>query len=125
MLTWIFGEVRENIVNLKTPYANAGILKLAHANVRWFLSVKYDYLPDAIRAKGQRTYRSITVDGEEIEFSGGFTDLHTRSYEEILKGNGFGLEEARNSIEIVSTIRNLNPVGLSGDYHPFCKKVDM
>jgi UDP-N-acetyl-2-amino-2-deoxyglucuronate dehydrogenase len=125
MLTWVFGEVRENIVNLKTPYANAGILKLAHADVRWFLSVKYDYLPDAIRAKGQRTYRSITVNGEEIEFSGGFTDLHTRSYEEILKGNGFGLEEARSSIETVSTIRNLNPVGLCGEYHPFCKKVDL
>lgn len=124
MLTWIFGDVRENIVNLKTPYANAGILKLKHADVRWFLSVKYDYLPDAIKAKGQRTYRSITVDGEEIEFSGGFTDLHTRSYEEILGGNGFGLEEARNSIEIVSTIRNLNPVGLAGEYHPFCGKVE-
>ena len=123
MLSWIFGEVEENIVHLKTPYANAGYLKLRHANVRWFLSVVYDYIPDEIKAQGQRTYRSITVDGEEIEFSGGFTDLHTRSYEEILKGNGFGLQEARPSVEIVSTIRHLEPVGLKGEYHPFCRKV--
>jgi UDP-N-acetyl-2-amino-2-deoxyglucuronate dehydrogenase len=123
MLSWIFGEVEENIVHLKTPYANAGYLKLKNARVRWFLSVIYDYIPDEIKATGQRTYRSITVDGEEIEFSGGFTDLHTRSYEEILKGNGFGLQEARPSIEIVSTIRHLEPVGLVGEYHPFCRKV--
>ena len=123
MLSWIFGEVEENIVHLKTEYANAGFLKLKHANVRWFLSVIYDYIPDSIKAKGQRTYRSITVDKEEIEFSGGFTDLHTRSYEEILKGNGFGLDEAKKSIEIVSTIRNLNSIGLKGEYHPFVKKV--
>jgi len=124
MLSWIFGEVEENIVHLKTEFANAGYLKLKHANVRWFLSVKYDYIPEEIKSKGQRTYRSITVNGEEIEFSGGFTDLHTRSYEEVLKGNGFGLGEARNSIEIVSTIRNLEPVGLNGEYHPFCRKVE-
>jgi len=123
MLSWIFGEVEENIVHLKTPYANAGFMRLKHADVRWFLSVKYDYIPDEIKAQGQRTYRSITVDGKEIEFSGGFTELHTRSYEEILKGNGFGLETARDSIETVSTIRNLTPVGLKGEYHPFCKKV--
>lgn len=123
MLSWIFGEVKENTVHLKTPYADAGYLKLKHANVRWFLSVKYDYIPDEIKAKNQRTYRSITVDGEEMEFSGGFTGLHTKSYEEILNGNGFGLSETTNSIEIVSTIRNLEPVGLKGDYHPFCKKV--
>ena len=124
MLSWIFGEVEENIVHLKTEYANAGFLKLKNANVRWFLSVIYDYIPDNIKAKGQRTYRSIQIDDKEIEFSGGFTDLHTRSYEEILKGNGFGLDEARKSIEIVSTIRNLEAVGLKGEYHPFCKKVD-
>jgi len=123
MLNWIFGEVKENIVHIKTPYINAGFLKLKNANVRWFLSVIYDYIPDNIKAKGQRTYRSITIDGEEIEFSGGFTDLHTRSYEEILNGNGFGLDDAKPSIEIVSIIRNLNPVGLKGEYHPFAKKV--
>jgi len=123
MLTYIFGDVEENIAHLKTPYANAGYLKLKNARVRWFLSVKYDYIPDEIKQTGQRTYRSITVDGEEIEFSGGFTELHTRSYEEILKGNGFGLDEAYGSIQTVSRIRQLQPIGLKGEYHPFCKKV--
>jgi len=123
MLTWIFGDVQENIVHIKTEDCNAGSFKLKNANVRWFLSVNYDYIPKEIRDAGQRTYRSITVDGDEIEFSGGFTDLHTRSYEEILKGNGFGLDEAYSSISMVSTIRNLDPIGLKGNYHPFCTKV--
>ena len=123
MLGWIFGEVKESVVHLKTPYANAGYMELEHARVRWFLSVKYDYIPDEIKAQGQRTYRSITVDGRELEFSGGFTDLHTRSYEEILKGNGFGLDESYGSIRTVSEIRNLQPIGLKGEWHPFCELV--
>ena len=123
MLVWIFGEVEENVVHIKTPYANAGYFKLKNATVRWFLSVKYDYIPDEVKAQGLRTYRSITVDGEEIEFSGGFTDLHTRSYEHILNGGGFGLDEAYGSIKTVSTIRHLPAVGLKGEYHPFCKLV--
>jgi UDP-N-acetyl-2-amino-2-deoxyglucuronate dehydrogenase len=123
MLCWIFGDVEENMVHIKESDANAGYLKLKNANVRWFLSVNYDYIPNEIKLLGQRTYRSITVNGDEIEFSGGFTDLHTRSYEEILKGNGFGLDEAYGSISTVSTIRNLNAIGLKGNYHPFCKKV--
>lgn len=123
MLCWIFGEVEENIVHLKKADANAGSLKLKNANVRWFLSVNIDYIPEEIKLRGLTTYRSITVDNEEIEFSGGFADLHTRSYEEILKGNGFGLDEAYGSINTVSTIRNLEPIGLKGEYHPFCRKV--
>lgn len=123
MLSWIFGEVKENIVHLKQPDANAGLLRLKNANVRWFLSVNYDYIPEDIKAAGQTTYRSITVEGEEIEFSGGFKDLHTRSYEEILSGNGFGLDEAYGSIDIVSQIRKMTPIGLKDDYHPFCKKI--
>ena len=123
MLCWIFGEVEENIVHLKKADANAGSLKLKNANVRWFLSVNIDYIPEEIKLRGLTTYRSITVDKEEIEFSGGFADLHTRSYEEILKGNGFGLDEAYGSINTVSTIRNLDPIGLKGEYHPFCRKV--
>jgi len=123
MLCWIFGEVQENIVHVKTPDTNAGYFKLKNATVRWFLSVNYDYIPQDVKEKGIRTYRSITVDGEEIEFSGGFTDLHTKSYEHILNGGGFGLDEAYGSIRTVSTIRNLPAVGLEGDYHPFCKKV--
>ena len=123
MLCWIFGEVKENIVHLKTADTNAGFLNLKHANVRWFLSVNQAYIPDAIKNSGATTYRSITINGEEIEFSGGFTDLHTKSYENILKGNGFGLDEAYGSINTVSSIRNLDPIGLKGDYHPFCRKV--
>ena len=123
MLCWIFGDVEENIVHLKTADTNAGYFKLKNATVRWFLSVNYDYLPSEVRERGLTTYRSITIDGEEIEFSGGFTDLHTRSYEEILKGNGFGLDEAYGSIRTVSTIRSLEPIGMEGDYHPFVKKV--
>jgi len=123
MLCWIFGNVKENIVHLKTTDANAGSFKLKHANVRWFLSVNYDYIPEDIKSTGQTTFRSITVDGDEIEFSGGFKDLHTRSYEEILAGKGFGLEEAYGSIQTVANIRNQNPIGLKGEYHPFAKKV--
>lgn len=123
MLCWIFGGVEENIVHIKKPDTYAGFLKLKNASVRWFLSVNYNYIPEKVKASGQSTYRSIAVDGNEIEFSGGFTDLHTKSYEEILKGNGFGLDEAYTSINTVSTIKNSDPIGLKGNYHPFCKKI--
>ena len=123
MLSWIFGEIQENIVHIKEADTNAGYMKLKNANVRWFLSVNYDYIPEDIKETGKRTYRSIRVDGEEFEFSEGFTDLHTKSYENILNGGGFGLEEARNSINIVSEIRKLKPIGLTEQSHPFCKKV--
>ena len=123
MLCWIFGDVKESVVHLKDVDVNAGRLRLKNANVRWFLSINSNYLPKEVKEKKQTTYRSITIDGEEIEFSSGFTDLHTRSYEEILKGNGFGLKEAYGSINTVSEIRNSNPIGLKGEYHPFCMKV--
>ncbi|MDA9945227.1 Gfo/Idh/MocA family oxidoreductase [Schleiferiaceae bacterium] len=123
MLIWIFGEVKENILHIKNPDVNAGNLRLKNANVRWFLSVNSKYLPEESRSNGLTTYRSILVDEEEIEFSGGFTDLHTRSYQEILNGNGFGLDETFASISTVSTIRNALPVGLKGEFHPFCYKV--
>lgn len=123
MLSWIFGPIEENLVHIKHPDTNAGFMKLKNANVRWFLSVNYDYIPEEVKLSGKRTYRNISVDGEQIEFSDGFTDLHTKSYEDIINGGGFGLKEARNSISIVSAIRNLAPLGLTGEYHPFCKKV--
>lgn len=125
MLSWIFGEVQENIVHIKRDDVNAGNMRLKNANVRWFLSVNFDYIPNEIKSKGLTTYRSIMVDNEEIEFSGGFKDLHTRSYEEILKGNGFGLDESYVSINTVSTIRNLEPIGLKGEYHSYCKKITL
>ena len=123
MLTWIFGSVKENIVHVSNNDKASGYLGLEKARVRWFLSVDYNDVPDNIKAKGQRTYRSITMNNEEIEFSEGFTDLHTKTYEHILSGNGFGLCEVKNAIETVFTIRNSNPVGLKGDYHPFCKNL--
>ncbi|MBK7215145.1 MAG: Gfo/Idh/MocA family oxidoreductase [Bacteroidales bacterium] len=105
MLTWIFGDVKENHVKEHTHDHAAGYLLLEKARVNWFLSINPDYLPESAKSTGKRTFRSITMNGEEIEFSEGFTDLHTRSYEHILGGNGFGLEDARRSIEIVQTIR--------------------
>ena len=125
MLCWIFGNVEENIVHIKNADASAGYFKLKNANVRWFLSVNYNHIPDSVKLRGLKTYRSITVDDKEIEFSGGFTDLHTKSYEEILAGNGFGLDEAYNSINTVSNIRNTDPIGLTGEYHPFCNKIKL
>ena len=121
MLTWIFGSVKKNVCHIYKKDSAAGYLELDRGRVRWFLSVNYDLIPQDIKSTGQRTFRSITVEGEEIEFSGGFTDLHTKSYQAILDGNGFGLQEAKTSIDIVHSIRNCDPIGLSGDYHPFCK----
>ncbi len=121
MLAWLFGDLKQNIVHQHTHDRAAGYFEFNKARVRWFLSIDYDILPDEIKAKGQRTYRSIKIGNEEVEFSGGFTDLHTQSYQQILSGNGFGIEEASTSIRIVHDIRNMTPVGLKGDYHPFCK----
>jgi len=122
MLSFLFGNVKENIVHLHTHDRASGYLEFDRARVRWFLSINYDLLPKEIKAKGQRTYRSITIEGEELEFSGGFTDLHTRVYEGILNGHGYGLEDARQAIVIVHNIRNSEPIGLKGDYHPFANK---
>jgi len=123
MLTWIFGDVKENIVHLLLHNKAAGFLHLEKARVRWLLSVDMNDLPDVVKTKGQRTFRSLILENKEFEFSDGFTDLHTLSYREILKGNGFHLEEARKSIETVYTIRNAEPIGLKGDYHPMLVKL--
>lgn len=96
---------------------------MKNANVRWFLSINYNHLPDYIRETDKRTYRSITVDGDEIEFSGGFTDLHVRSYEEILEGRGYGINAARPSIEIVHQLRNVKVQAPGEMHHPLLKNV--
>jgi len=119
MLIWIFGRVQINLVHIFEPNRAAGFLELENARVRWFLSVDEKSLPADVRASGQRTYRSITVDGEEVEFSKGFTDLHTLSYQEIINGNGFGLGEARASVETAYIIRNTKPSLIRGEKHPF------
>jgi UDP-N-acetyl-2-amino-2-deoxyglucuronate dehydrogenase len=121
MLLWLFGDVKNNIVHLHTHDRAAGYLEFAKARVRWFLSIDANTLPDSARQKNVRTYRSMTLEGEEIEFSDGFTDLHTRSYEEILKGKGFGIADTLPSIRIASDIRNTTPVGLKGEFHPYAK----
>tara|TARA_R110001606_G_scaffold90953_3_gene203171 strand:- start:2601 stop:3536 length:936 start_codon:yes stop_codon:yes gene_type:complete len=118
MLSWIFGAVKTNSVHLREKDKAAGFLEFEKARVRWFLSIDENSLPEKIRVSGQRTYRSITVNNEEIEFSHGFTELHTESYKEILKGNGFGLKDAKQSIEIVHDIRN-NEILKTGEKHPF------
>lgn len=123
MLSWIFGEAKRNLVHLSLPNKAAGFLELKNARVRWFLSLDQNDLPPAASEKNQRTFRAITIDGEEIEYSDGFTDLHTLTYKEIIAGRGFGLKDARQSVEIAYTIRNAKPEGLSGDYHPFLKSI--
>lgn len=106
LLIWLFGPVRHSQVHVSDPRRESGWLELANANVRWFLSIDRNDLPFPSAPGGQTTFRSIVVDGEEIEFSGGFTDLHTISYREILDGKGFGIEDARVSIETAYNIRN-------------------
>jgi UDP-N-acetyl-2-amino-2-deoxyglucuronate dehydrogenase len=123
MLTWIFGPVSTNIVHLSDTRRAAGYLELEKARVRWLLSIDHNDLPVEVKKRGQRTFRSIKIDDREIEFSDGFTDLHTGTYRRILQGEGFGLEEARRSIETVYTIRNSVPAGLKGEYHPHLKNI--
>ncbi len=123
MLIWIFGKVQQNDVHLLEPNKAAGYLELENARVRWFLSIDEKTLPENIKVTNQRTYRSITVDGKEIEFSKGFTDLHILSYEGIIAGDGFGLKEARPSIETVYTIRNAVPNLKKGELHPFIQSL--
>jgi UDP-N-acetyl-2-amino-2-deoxyglucuronate dehydrogenase len=105
MLLWVFGPSKKNDVEKLTMDAATGTLELERAIVNWNLSVNYNHIPAAVRQQGKRTYRLLSIEGEEIEFSDGFTDLHTKSYEQILKGNGFGLDEARPSIELVHSMR--------------------
>lgn len=123
MLHFLFGDLSSNILHYSDPKKMAGFLEYKNARVRWYLSVDATDLPEEQVIMGQSTYRSITINNEEIEFSGGFKDLHTRSYEEILDGKGFGLEDNRVAIETVSHIRTARPVGMKNDYHPFLKRI--
>lgn len=118
MLQWIFGPVVSQTVHLSEHDRTAGFIHLEKANVRWFLSINYDTLPQEIKAKGDSTFRSIRVNNEEIEFSGGFTNLHIKSYEAVLSGAGFGLKDAAPSIQLAHDIRKSKATGLQGDYHP-------
>lgn len=121
MLQWIFGPVQKSIVHIASHDRVAGYLELKQARVRYFLSINGDHLPKEAVEAGKTSYRAITVDGAEFEFSNGFTDLHTRSYEEILAGRGFRISEAKECIQTVYDIRHAEPIGLKGDYHPMAK----
>ncbi len=121
MLGWVFGNVQQNIVHLHTHDRAAGMLVFDRARVRWFLSINAETLPQDAVQSGKRTYRSITMNGESFEFSEGFTDLHTLSYQQILQGNGYGLADALPAVALAHDIRNATPVGLVGDFHPMAK----
>jgi UDP-N-acetyl-2-amino-2-deoxyglucuronate dehydrogenase len=121
MLHYVFGSVQTNTVHLNEATKAAGYLEYERARVRWFLSIDVNDVPTSELEKGKRTFRAITANGQNIEFSDGFTDLHTRSYEEILAGRGFGLDENRVAIETVAHIRTA-PVVTSGEIHPFVAK---
>ena len=123
MLTWIFGEVKQNIIHISEKNIVAGYLEFEKARVRWVLSIDEKLLPQECKEKGYRTHRSIKIENEEFEFSEGFNDLHTILYKNILEGKGFGLKEAKKSIQIVYNIRNCNTVGIKGDYHPILTKI--
>lgn len=121
MLTWVFGPAKENVVHVSEADRAAGFLQLENARVRWFLSINRNHLPEQAKAAGKTTFRSLMMNGEEVEFSDGFTDLHTVSYKNIIDGKGYGLADARPSIYIVHSIRNKKPIGKTGEYHPFVK----
>jgi UDP-N-acetyl-2-amino-2-deoxyglucuronate dehydrogenase len=119
MLGWVFGKLKQNVVHIHTHDRAAGYLEFEQARVRWFLSIDYDTIPDSVKLAGKRTFRSMEVEGEQIEFSDGFTELHTSSYQDILDGGGFRIDASRQAIEIVHEIRTMEPIGLKGEYHPF------
>ena len=122
MLHFVFGKLVDNKLHYRDDFKAGGFLEYEKARVRWFLSVDATDISAEMQAAGKRTYRSLTINKKEIEFSDGFTDLHSRIYEDILCGGGFSLEANRVAIETVGSIRSQSPLGLVGDYHPFLKK---
>jgi UDP-N-acetyl-2-amino-2-deoxyglucuronate dehydrogenase len=123
MLHYVFGAVQENQLNYISESKASGFLEYERARVRWFLSIDANDIPAELLAQGKRTYRSMTMNGEEIEFSDGFTDLHTHIYQDVLSGGGFSLEDNRTAIQTVAAIRTMAPIGLTGNYHPFLKNI--
>lgn len=124
MLHYVFGKLQGNALHFASDTKAAGFLEYEHARVRWFLSIDTSDVPEGLQKEGKKTFRCLTIDGNELEFSDGFTDLHIRSYEAILSGKGFGLEENRTAIETVSGIRGLSVTrGADGEMHPFCRKL--
>ena len=120
MVSWVFGEVKKSVVHIHDRAA--GYFEFERARVICFLSINGDTLPANIKETGKTTYRSMTLEVEEIEFSDGFTDLHTKSYNNVIDGKGYRINEALNAIRIVHEIRNSEPLGLVGEFHPFANK---
>ena len=118
LLVWLFGDLESQSVHLSEPRRMAGVIRLARARVRWFLSVDARDLPFVAAPGARSTFRSITVDGQEVEFSEGFADLHTEVYREILAGRGHGIDVARPSVELASAIRRAPVVPAGQDAHP-------
>jgi UDP-N-acetyl-2-amino-2-deoxyglucuronate dehydrogenase len=118
LLIWLFGPTEKSEVHIATPTKTAGFLELKGAFVKWFLSIDRNDLPDEIKSQNKATYRSITIDGQDVEFSEGFTDLHTIVYRETLAGRGFGLDDARPSIILAHDIREARAIGITADSHP-------
>lgn len=123
MLLWIFGDVKSSAVHRNTHDRAAGYLELERARVKWFLSIDADVLPKSVTDTGARTYRALTIEDENFEFSGGFTELHDKSYAGVLAGNGFGLDAVRPAIELVHKIRHAELAGLDGSHHPLAEVV--
>jgi UDP-N-acetyl-2-amino-2-deoxyglucuronate dehydrogenase len=121
LLIWLFGDVQYSEVHVAQATKTGGYLELKNARVKWLLSIDKADLPEATRQKNKTTFRSITIDGEELEFSEGFTDLHTTVYKEILAGRGFTLTDARPSVTLAHQIRNALPTGLNSNSHPWLK----
>lgn len=122
MLMWLFGDVQSSILHIKENKRMSGFLELQNANVKWFLSTDKSDLPKEDANKGLSTYRSISVDGEEIQFSEGFTDLHTKVYEDTINEKGFGIEDARPSILLVRKLRSASTIDVLDHIHPFALK---
>ena len=119
MLGWLFGKIQTNQVYLREQNSASGYLEFENARVKWFLSTDSEQLPEYIKKKNQTTFRSITIDDNELEFSGGFTNLHNLVYKDIINGKGYGLAEARTAIEIVENIRTSQKITGNKDYcHP-------
>lgn len=117
MLYFLFGPCQSRILHHSETKSAAGLLEYSKARVKWFLSVNASDLPKKALEENKFTYRSVTINGSEVEFSTGFTDLHTKSYEHIIADKGFSIEECRDAVETVSEIRNASPIGKIGEYH--------
>jgi len=123
LLLWLFGKVEGSEVHIATPTRTAGYMELENARVKWFLSIEKNDLPEECKSQGKATFRSITIDGQAVDFSEGFADLHTIVYRETLAGRGFGLEDARPSVVLAHDIRNAKIIGANENSHPLLKNL--